>query len=166
MEFDENKLKLSFMTVNDLPQVQVIEKHAFPRPWSMQTYFSEIVDNDCAHYMVMRYEKEIIGYIGMWIILDEGHVTTVAVHPGWRRRRIGTKLLGMLGKYAYARGVRKMTLEVRVSNQGAQSLYRGLGYIGVGIRPQYYLDNKEDALIMWKELTDDDDCEPQIDVGN
>lgn len=165
MEFDDNKLLLDFMTISDLPAVHAIERYSFPKPWSVQTFLSELVDNECAHYLVMRYGKQVVGYIGMWIILDEGHITTVAVHPGWRRKGIGSMLLKAIAKYAYRYSVRRMTLEVRVSNEGAQSLYRSLGYKSFGVRPQYYIDNKEDALIMWKELTENE-CEIEIGVGN
>ena len=93
-----------------------------------------------------------MGYAGMWIILDEGHITNIAVDPTYRRQGIGQGLLDELTKLAVERGAIAMTLEVRVSNAEAQSLYTKLGFVPRGIRKGYYQDNKEDALIMWREL--------------
>lgn len=150
------QLQLTCMKATDIPAVQMIERHSFPNPWSAQAFLAELTENECAHYLVMRRHTHVVGYVGMWIILDEGHITNVAVHPAWRRKGIGATLLTSLEKYAYAYGVRKMTLEVRVSNIGAQRLYTRLGYHKYGVRHKYYQDNHEDALIMWKELTADE----------
>ncbi|NLM69153.1 MAG: ribosomal protein S18-alanine N-acetyltransferase [Firmicutes bacterium] len=162
---DTDQLWIDKMNVSDIPGVQVIERHSFTTPWSMQAFITEITENDCAHYLVMRRVEQVVGYIGMWVIVDEGHITNVAVHPVWRRQGIGTKLLKAMDRLAYELGVRKMTLEVRVSNHKAQALYRKLGYRDAGIRPKYYLDNGEDALIMWKELKPDE-FENNTDTGN
>lgn len=162
---DTDQLWIDKMKVSDIPGVQVIERHSFTTPWSMQAFITEITENDCAHYLVMRRVEQVVGYIGMWVIVDEGHITNVAVHPVWRRQGIGTKLLKAMDRLAYDLGVRKMTLEVRVSNHKAQALYRKLGYRDAGIRPKYYLDNGEDALIMWKELKPDE-FENNTDTGN
>jgi len=156
MRVDDDLFELDVMTVDDLPGVQVIERYSFPTPWSMRAFLSEITENDCAHYLVIRRKQQVVGYIGVWIILDEGHITNIAVHPAWRRKGLGTRLLTAIFDYAYQRGVRRLTLEVRVSNHGAQSLYEKLGFKRVGIRPGYYLDNNEDAVIMWKELTENE----------
>ncbi|MOA25396.1 ribosomal-protein-alanine N-acetyltransferase [compost metagenome] len=105
-----------------------------------------------ARYMVMEYEGQIIGYGGMWIIMDEAHVTNIAVRSDYRGQGLGNRLLLELQRTAVFFGAAKMTLEVRVSNDIAQNLYRKYGFTASGIRPRYYSDNNEDALIMWAEL--------------
>jgi ribosomal-protein-alanine N-acetyltransferase len=91
----------------------------------------------------------VVGYIGMLRSLEDGHVTTIAVDPAWHRRGIGTRLLAAAARAAMARDCQNLTLEVRVSNAGAQELYRRFGFAPAGIRKAYYPDNGEDALIMW-----------------
>ncbi|HHT36088.1 MAG TPA: ribosomal protein S18-alanine N-acetyltransferase [Firmicutes bacterium] len=162
---DDIQLSIDTMKISDIPGVQVIERHSFSTPWSMQAFIAEITQNDCARYLVIRSQEQVVGYIGMWVILDEGHITNVAVHPAWRRQGIGTRLIKEMAQLAYGLGVRRMTLEVRVSNYRAQALYRKLGFEDAGIRPKYYLDDGEDALIMWKELKSDE-FEENTDTGN
>ena len=99
-----------------------------------------------------RENIEIRGYIGMWLIIDEGHITNLAVHPAYRRRGVGRLLLKNLIQTGKRYGLRRLTLEVRQTNLAAQNLYMEFGFTTVGVRPRYYLDNHEDALIMWKEL--------------
>jgi ribosomal-protein-alanine N-acetyltransferase len=94
----------------------------------------------------------IIGYAGLWLILDEAHVTSVAVHPDYRGRRLGELLFNVLIQEAVYLGADRMTLEVRVSNHAARQLYKRLGFVSAGIRKGYYNDNQEDAIIMWKHL--------------
>ena len=161
----DDGLWIDVMNVSDIPGVQVIERHSFPTPWSMRAFVSEITENDCAHYFVMRNGRQVVGYVGMWLILDEGHITNIAVHPSWRRRGIGTRLLKAIAAHAYRQGARRMTLEVRRSNYKAQALYEKFGYSVVGVRPKYYLDDGEDALIMWKELNQDE-YQAVSDIGN
>jgi len=161
----DGQFQIDLMTVNDIPGVQVIERYSFPTPWSMRAFVSEITENDCAHYLVIRKNGQVVGYVGMWLILDEGHITNIAVHPAWRRRGIGTKLLQAISAHAYRLGARRMTLEVRRSNYQAQALYQKLGFSFAGVRPKYYLDNGEDALIMWKDLNQDE-CQAISDIGN
>jgi ribosomal-protein-alanine N-acetyltransferase len=112
---------------------------------------------------VAELDGEIIGYAGVWIILDEGHVTNIAVHPKYQRRGIGRQLMEAITAFAAGRGAVRMTLEVRVSNFVAQDLYKQLGYEICGVRKGYYQDTKEDAYIMWKDLRLD---EKWIDAGN
>ena len=102
-----------------------------------------------------------MGYAGIWVILDEGHVTNIGVDPDFRRQGIGQGLLEELTVRAMQRGITAMTLEVRLSNYGAQALYKKLGFEARGIRKEYYQDDKEDALIMWRELV-----EERTNVGN
>lgn len=140
------------MTVDDIPMVQLVERKCFSTPWSRNIFVSEVTRNDNAIYVVATIGERIVGYAGIWIILDEGHVTNIAVDPAYQRQGIGQGLMDMLTAAAVKRGVIAMTLEVRVSNASAQALYAKLGFVPNGIRKQYYQDDKEDALIMWREL--------------
>ncbi|MDI9485533.1 MAG: ribosomal protein S18-alanine N-acetyltransferase [Bacillota bacterium] len=140
------------MTVDDIPQVQLVERKSFTTPWSRNIFVSELTRNDNAIYIVAEVGERIVGYAGIWIILDEGHITNIAVEPNYRRRGIGQGLMDVLTAEAVKRGVVAMTLEVRVTNYGAQALYEKLGFVPNGIRKEYYQDDKEDALIMWREL--------------
>ena len=139
------------MTAMDLDKVSEIEKLCFSTPWSRESFRIEIEDNRCARYFVAVYQDEIVGYGGMWLIVDEAHITNVAVHPSYRGVGIGESIMRTLIEVAVSLGAIRMTLEVRVSNMIAQNLYKKLGFRGVGIRKQYYADNNEDALIMWNE---------------
>lgn len=143
-------LEISLMRQSDLDSVMEIEQASFPAPWSRNAFLSEIYENRRACYLVARENGRVAGYVGIWIILDEGHVTNLAVHPDFRRRGIGEKLMRAIISYAKSRGAKRITLEVRVSNLVAQKLYEKLGFVSVGIRPGYYHDNGEDAVIMWK----------------
>jgi len=140
------------MRLRDLGDILKIEKLSFSTPWSKQAFLSELLDNDRAYYLVAKVNDRAVGYIGIWLVAGEGHITNVAVHPEYRRRGIGHQLLTAVERLASERGVTRLTLEVRVSNEAAQSLYRKLGYAPAGIRRRYYRDNDEDALIMWKDL--------------
>jgi ribosomal-protein-alanine N-acetyltransferase len=140
------------MTVEDIPQIQLVEGKCFPTPWSRSIFVSELTRNDNAIYIVAAVGERIVGYAGIWIILDEGHITNIAVDPNFRRQGIGQGLMDVLTVEAVKRGVTAMTLEVRVTNYGAQALYTKLGFVPNGIRKEYYQDDKEDALIMWREL--------------
>lgn len=146
-------IQIEPMRVRDLDAVLAIERTSFPTPWSRYAYLSELLENDRAYYIVARTsDRKVAGYTGMWLILDEGHITTIAVHPLYRGRGVGRQLLEAAEAIARERGALRITLEVRVSNIIAQSLYEKTGYVNVGIRPGYYRDNNEDAIIMWKEL--------------
>lgn len=110
-----------------------------------------------AHPLPSAETASIIGFAGLWLMLDEAHVTTIATHPDYRGRGVGELILASLIDIAYSIGARVVTLEVRVSNQVAQNLYRKYGFREAGVRRRYYSDNHEDALIMWTpEITDPD----------
>lgn len=140
------------MRVEDVEDVLDIERASFATPWSRLAFLSELLENERAVYLVAREDGRVVGYVGMWRVLDEGHITNLAVHPTARRKGVGRKLLETLTSLAVARGLRRMTLEVRVSNYPAQHLYLAFGFLAAGIRPGYYQDNQEDALIMWCDL--------------
>ncbi|HHW12804.1 MAG TPA: ribosomal protein S18-alanine N-acetyltransferase [Firmicutes bacterium] len=138
------------MTLDDLPEVLAIEEQCFPVPWSRSAFLYELLENERAYYCVAKTATKVVGYVGMWVILDEGHITNLAVDPAYRRKGIGRALLEHLITEGKKRGVRFLTLEVRSSNLVAQQLYRKLGFYEAGVRPGYYQDNQEDAIIMWK----------------
>ncbi len=139
------------MTAADIDEVLEIERLCFPTPWSREAFRIEIEQNRCAHYFVAVCQDKIVGYGGMWVIIDEAHITNVAVHPSYRGRGIGEAIMRSLIEAAISLGAVRMTLEVRVSNKIAQNLYEKLGFRAVGIRKRYYSNNNEDALIMWNE---------------
>jgi ribosomal-protein-alanine N-acetyltransferase len=152
MMLDTNRLVYRAMTLADIPTIVEMEQEAFTTPWSPEAFTNELLNNMFARYMVMELEGEIIGYGGMWVIMDEAHVTNIAVRADYRGQGLGKCLLHELQRTAVFFGAVKMTLEVRVSNEIAQGLYRKFGFEPAGIRPGYYSDNNEDALIMWAEL--------------
>jgi ribosomal-protein-alanine N-acetyltransferase len=141
-------IRVEPMTLDDIPAVHAIERSSFAVPWPDDAYRSEIMTNRLASYVVARAGDAVIGFAGLWVMVDEGHITTFAVDPRWRRRGVGQRLLLALLELAGARRAREATLEVRLSNMPARRLYEKYGFRPVGIRPRYYSDNGEDALIM------------------
>ncbi|MBI3751897.1 MAG: ribosomal protein S18-alanine N-acetyltransferase [Chloroflexi bacterium] len=139
------------MTLDDLPAVHEIEHASFSTPWPDDAYRAEIQANRLATYLVARSGETVVAFAGIWLMVDEAHVTTFAVHPDWRRRGIGERLLLTLLDVSLARHAREATLEVRLSNVAARRLYEKYGFRPVGLRPRYYSDNGEDALIMTTE---------------
>ena len=136
------------MTVDDLAAVQEIERESFTTPWPPHAYRSELETNRLAHYIIARHGDQIVGFGGIWLMVDEAHITTFAVRKTWRRQGVGERLLIALLALAEARGAREATLEVRPSNHPARRLYEKYGFALVGVRPRYYSDDNEDALIM------------------
>ncbi len=126
-----------------------IEQQVYPRPWTAALFQSELALRDTRAYVVARVGHQVVGYGGLMMTLDDGHITTIAVDPAWHRLRIGTRLLLALTREGLARRATALTLEVRLSNLGAQALYRRFGFEAVGVRRGYYQDTGEDALIMW-----------------
>jgi len=141
------------MRLTDVPNIVAIEQEAFPTPWTAEAFMNELSHNHFARYTVMEDGTGIIGYGGMWTIIDEAHVTNIALRRDRRGRGLGELLLRRMMDQAAEYGMHRMTLEVRVSNERAQRLYERLGFEPAGIRPGYYSDNNEDALIMWVELS-------------
>jgi ribosomal-protein-alanine N-acetyltransferase len=139
------------MTLDDLPAVHAIERASFSVPWPDDAYRNEIRTNRLASYVVARLGGDVVGFAGIWVIVDEAHVTTFAVDPRFRRRGVGERLLLALLDLSVQRLAREATLEVRLSNLPARRLYEKYGFRPVGIRPRYYSDNGEDALIMTTE---------------
>jgi [ribosomal protein S18]-alanine N-acetyltransferase len=133
-------------------QVAAIEGMVYTSPWSKGAFITEIIDNGFALYFVALAEGQVVGYVGIWTILDEAHITTLAVAPLWQKQGVGKMLLEHIMAQALARGATRMTLEVRMSNYHAQELYKKYGFVACGVRPNYYTD--EDAVIMWLDDLD------------
>lgn len=146
------EINFTGMQKEHIDQVVEIERQSFPTPWSAVAFRQEIESNDLAYYIVALENDNVIGYAGMWIILDEGHVTTLAVNPLYRKQGIGESLLIKLIQEARRRFCLRMTLEARPTNYHALHLYEKRGFVSYGLRPGYYTDTGEDAVIMWKEL--------------
>jgi ribosomal-protein-alanine N-acetyltransferase len=131
-----------------------IEQQVYPRPWSSSLFLSELALRSTRAYYVARVGRELVGYAGLMMTLDEAHVTTIAVDPRRHRSKIGTRLLLVLAREAIARGATALTLEVRMSNTAAQDMYRRFGFGPVGVRKNYYQEVNEDALVMWAHEVD------------
>lgn len=139
------------MNLEDLDGILEVENQSFSIPWSRRMFEDELF-NPKACYFILESSGKVVGYIGVWKILDEGHITNVAVHPDYRRKGFGRLLIGTLIENARDWGLVALTLEVRVSNTPAISLYESFGFYSAGTRKRYYSDNNEDALIMWLKL--------------
>jgi len=140
------------MLMDDLEAIMEIEIASFSTPWSLQAFKAELKDNEYARYVCLELDDKVIGYMGLWFILDEGHITNVAIAPNYRGKHWGEFLMRSVMEKMMQEGMERMTLEVRESNSPAQSLYSRLGFATAGIRKGYYADTGEDALIMWADL--------------
>ncbi|AET66349.1 ribosomal-protein-alanine acetyltransferase [Desulfosporosinus orientis DSM 765] len=147
-----NEGKVRPMRMDDLEAIMEIEVSSFSTPWSLQAFKAELKDNEYARYTVLEVEGKVVGYMGLWFILDEGHITNVAIAPNFRGKHWGEFLMRSVMVKMIEEGMERMTLEVRASNSPAQSLYSRLGFKTAGIRKGYYADTGEDALIMWVDL--------------
>lgn len=146
------KITIHPMTPADLDGVLEVESRSYLTPWSRDAFVSELFQTYTI-YLVAKEEERVVGFAGMHVVWEDSHVTNIAVHPLYRGRGLGERLMRALIRRADRRGACRMTLEVRVSNQSAQNLYRKLGFITEpgAIRKGYYTDTQEDAVIMWKE---------------
>ncbi|MGQ0742993.1 MAG: ribosomal protein S18-alanine N-acetyltransferase [Acidimicrobiales bacterium] len=129
--------------------VAAIETQVYARPWSIRAFTDELLMGESRAYLVAQSAGLVVGYCGVVVVGEDGHVTTMAVDPQRHRQGVGTRLMIELVAEARQRGARSLTLEVRARNLGAQALYRRFGFAPVGMRPDYYPDPMEDALIMW-----------------
>ncbi len=175
------------MQPEDLSQVRRIEKASFSVPWPRDAYRREILNNNRAWYFVARRTdaeppppppprrfpfnlwprdpvtaEDVVAFGGLWLMVDEAHITTIAVEPSHRGRGIGEALIVEMAKLSQLRGATRMTLEVRMSNRVAQNLYRKYGFVDHGVRPRYYSDDREDALIMWSEPIHDPEFQARL----
>jgi ribosomal-protein-alanine N-acetyltransferase len=140
------------MRDEDIEQILEVEHASFSTPWSREAFYNELHNNRFAVYIVLEENSKILGYCGAWIVIDEAHVTNVAILPEYRGRKLGEAIMRKMMSVAREMGGKSMTLEVRVTNHVAQSLYRKLGFQNGGIRKNYYSDNQEDGLVMWTNL--------------
>lgn len=143
-----NEIIMRAMEEKDIDAIVELEKLSFPTPWSRQSFESELFRNSHARYAVAEFQGTVIGYGGMWLVCDETHVTNIAVHPSYRGHKVGQQLLRTMMLTATMLGASRMLLEVRPSNKVAQKLYFSHGFRPVGVRPKYYSDDGEDALIL------------------
>ena len=134
----------------DAEAVAKLEQICFAAPWSEEALIRDMTENEMAAYVVAEYEGQIVGYVGLWIIIDEGHINNVAVSPQYRRQHIASRLIDKMLRWTESAGVKRHTLEVRVGNQAARALYEKFGFQEAGVRKGYYEDNGEDAVIMWR----------------
>ncbi|KAB7704484.1 ribosomal-protein-alanine N-acetyltransferase [Bacillus aerolatus] len=147
-----DELNVRLMTVADVEKVYEIEANSFTVPWTKESFFNEVNKNHFAIYHVAEWQGQLVGYCGMWLVLDESQITNIAILPEYRGKGFGERLFVCVMNAAKKRGASLMTLEVRVSNESAQNLYKKLGFQPGGIRKNYYSDNQEDALVMWVRL--------------
>lgn len=139
------------MAWDDIDAVTALEKATFSLPWGREAFESELASNVLARYIIAEADGQIAGYAGMWLILDEAHIMNVAVDSSLRGCGIGKALMRKMITVAAENGAKRMTLEVRRSNAVARTLYQQLGFVECGVRPGYYSDNGEDALLLWLE---------------
>ena len=135
----------------DIMAIEGLEQVCFSDPWSYESLEHDILKNKLSFYLVAEVEGVVCGYVGIWNIVDEGHITNVAVSPDYRRKHIASNMLDVLIASCQEAGVERFTLEVRAGNEPAKALYAGKGFKEIGVRKGYYQDNGEDAIIMWRE---------------
>jgi [ribosomal protein S18]-alanine N-acetyltransferase len=148
------EVRVAPMRRRHLRGVLRIEQQVYPRPWTYGLFLGEISQRASRVYLVARVGSEVVGYAGLFRAVDDGHITTVAVDPAWQRHGIATRMLLALARAAVDRGCRNLTLEVRMSNSGAQALYQRFGFVPAGVRKGYYPETGEDALVMWANDVD------------
>ena len=146
---DSGPVVITPMRRRHLRQVLRIDHAVYPRPWSLGLYLGELSTTEGRSYLVARRGASVVGYAGLMVIVDDAHVTTVAVAPQHQHQGLATRLLLVLMREAVALGAERVTLEVRASNREAQALYSRFGFAPAGVRKAYYVDNREDAVIMW-----------------
>ncbi|WP_106494755.1 ribosomal protein S18-alanine N-acetyltransferase [Lentibacillus sp. Marseille-P4043] len=146
------ELVIRKMEYNDIDQVFEVEQASFENPWEKDIFEQEIVENQFAHYFILELDQKIIGYAGLWVVIDDAQITNIAVTPDYRGNKLGEKLFHYTMEQAIRLGGRRLSLEVRTSNIVAQRMYRKFGLVPGGIRKNYYTDNQEDAIVMWVNL--------------
>lgn len=140
------------MRKEDIFQVSQIEKLSFPTPWSCGIFSSELDKKNLTFYYVMEYQDEVIAYTGYWKLANEAHLVNLAVYPAFRRKGLGSKLLKYVLEKAQNQALDTITLEVRRFNLAAQKFYERFDFKKVAIRPGYYVETGEDALVYWKKI--------------
>jgi ribosomal-protein-alanine N-acetyltransferase len=148
------KIVIREMTVQDVPQVAEVENACFTNPWTIDIYYQELNENRYAKYFVVEWEEKIIGYAGVWLVIDEAQITNIAIHPDFRGKKLGEKLFQHVLLTVIQLGAKQLSLEVRQSNLVAQKMYYKFGLVPGGIRKNYYTDNQEDAIVMWVKFNE------------
>ncbi|WP_077324404.1 ribosomal protein S18-alanine N-acetyltransferase [Virgibacillus siamensis] len=147
------ELVLRDMKLSDTSDVMLVETASYDAPWPEDIFHQEIANNHYAHYYVAVADGKIVGYAGMWLVIDDAQITNIAISPEHRGQKYGQKLFYHMMKQAVLMGAKRMSLEVRESNIPAQRMYRKFGLVPGGIRKNYYTDNQEDAIVMWVNLS-------------
>ena len=160
-----SRIEYRMMQEKDVERVAELEKICFITPWSYRSLLGELT-NDVAHYVVAVDDGEVVGYAGMWVMLDEAHMTNIAVSPGHRKQGIARRMILELMKAALAKGAERMTLEVRENNHNAQRLYASLDFAYAGTRKHYYSDTGENAFILWNNTVPETLSRYQNGVGH
>ncbi len=155
-------LRLTPMRSRDIRRVLAIEEAVYTRPWSHRLFADELAQRKTRIYRTAWIERDLVGFAGLMLIEDDAHVNNIAVDPTWQGRGIATVLLLELTRSAVDRGSRHLTLEVRVGNEPALALYRRFGMAPVGLRPNYYAETGEDALVMWARSIDSDTYQARL----
>ena len=146
---------------SDAEDMYEIEMICFPDPWSLDSIHYELEENPRAFYVVAEHSGQVVGYAGLWWIEDEGHITNIAVKPGFRNRKIAEGIVSVLLDFTIHEGIRHHTLEVRRGNEPALNLYKKFGFTVEGVRKGYYKFEGEDALIMWRHASDKEIAEAE-----
>jgi len=149
-DYQTIKINIRPMQEEDISEVESIERASFPSPWTSRLFYLEMKKKEFAYYYILEFNGKVVGYTGYWKVQDEAHIVTFAIHPFYRRRGLGKLLLSYILEETKKKGIKKVTLEVRESNYPAQKLYERVGFKKVAIRPGYYHDTGEDAIIYWK----------------
>ena len=152
------------MVFDDIDQVLVIEHASFGTPWPRSAFEDELTVNMLADYVVAAGGPQVVGYCGVWHVVDEGHITNLAVHPEWRGQGIGRMLMTAMMDWAEEHRVDGMTLEVRAGNLVAQALYASFGFAFAGVRKAYYSDNGEDAWVLWWRRDPNDGVKLDVNI--
>ena len=155
------KIIIRKMTMDDIEQVLAIDRVSFSLPWPERSFRFELTDNPASRCWVAEMDGKLVGMIVAWLIVSEVHIATLATHPDFRRQGIAKKLLAYALRELRNEGAQSSFLEVRASNFAAQEMYRKFGYEESGVRPRYYRDNDEDALLMVLESLDVERLEDQ-----
>ncbi|MFC4559365.1 ribosomal protein S18-alanine N-acetyltransferase [Virgibacillus kekensis] len=146
------KMVIREMKPSDIEEVLEVEKATFETPWSRDIFVQELVSNRHAYYYVVEIDGRVIGYAGMWLVIDDAQITNIAIKPAYRGNKLGGKLFLYTIEQAIRMGTKRLSLEVRESNVVAQRMYRKFGLVPGGLRKNYYTDNQEDAIVMWVNL--------------
>ncbi|SRR5690625_576899 len=147
-----SEIKIRAMGIEDLSDVMVVELTSFTSPWNKRDILFDLLKNNFAHYLVLEKDGKVIGYCGVWVVLETAQITNIAILPEERGQKYGEKLFEAVIQLSKEKGATELSLEVRKSNKVAQNMYKKFGLEEVGIREQYYKDDGEDAIVMWVKL--------------